>query len=560
MRVPTQLLCRLVCLLLLAGIALASAAATADEDFAPIAAGPIFDKFGLTLQTGTRTEALGPFYYHQQTAHAKTWGVPPLFAITDSQSLDARDVAILPPLLSYHRYGTQSTLMITPLLTFYGGDYQNDVTRQRTMFFPFYFRQKSSNPDLRYLGIFPFYGTVKGIFQRTEARWVMAPLFIESWKRDVHTKNYLYPIFHTRTGNGLTGWQFWPFYGTESKVPTTRTNDFGDVRVIPGFEKRFALWPMFFWEDIATGTTNATTYRGYWPAYTALKSPQVEATTAFFSLYSHTEDRAQKYEQWGFPWPIWLIARGEGKHVTRFIPFYNYGSNNIIQSRAYLWPGYVQRTLDTGPALITRTRVMLYLWSEVKEEIKETHEVRRRQNAWPFMTRMKYYDGSTRLQVFAPLEPMLPSNETVERVFSPLWSVWRSQYNATNGASSQSLLWNLYRHDSTADLKRWSLLYGLFQGRQTKDEKRLRLFFIPLKPRGAPVYSDFATLVANAGNPAVVPSRKSSPPPAPSAVKRSAPSSFLRGSALGTRGATLLLPPSSPQAAPVPTQVAQALP
>ena len=66
MRVPTQLLCRLACLLLLAGGALAAAAATADEDFAPIAAGPIFDKFGLTLQTGTRTEALGPYVFEHR--------------------------------------------------------------------------------------------------------------------------------------------------------------------------------------------------------------------------------------------------------------------------------------------------------------------------------------------------------------------------------------------------------------------------------------------------------------------------------------------------------------
>jgi len=553
MRALLQSLCRLACLLALAGAAVAQT--LPESEFADIAAGPIFDKFGLTLQTGTRTEALGPFYYHQETERATTWGIPPLFAITDSPYYDARDVAILPPLLSYHRYGTQSALMITPLLTFYGGDYQNDVTRQRTMFFPFYFRQKSSNPDLRYTAVFPFYGTVKGIFQRTQAHWVMAPLFIESWKRDVHTKNYLYPIFHTRTGNGLTGWQFWPFYGTESKVPTTRTNDFGEVRIIPGYEKRFALWPMFFWEDIAMGTTNASTYRSYWPAYTKLDSPQVVGTTAFFSLYSHTVNHAQKYEQWGFPWPIWVKARGEGKHVTRFIPFYNYGSNNLIVSRSYLWPGYTTRTLDTGPALITRTRVMLYLWSEVKEEIKETGEMRRRQNAWPFMTRMKYYDGSTRLQVFAPLEPMLPANETIERVFSPLWSVYRAQYNATNGAASQSLFWNLYRHDATAEMKRWSLLYGLFQGRQTKDEETLRIFFIPIKQRRDPALAGRCTIPPNRGNAAAL----WQPFIAPTAASPTRLTST-RKPERPTHGATLLMPQRTARASAPPPQLAEVQP
>ena len=475
-----------------------------DDGFAPIAAGPLFDRFPLTLLPGTRTEAFGPFYYRVETPKATIVGVPPFFSIVDSPYHDARDVAILPPLLSYHRYGTQYTLMVTPLLNFFGGNYQNEVTRDRTLLFPFYFRQKSNNPDLRYVAVFPVYGTVKGIFQRTKARWIMAPIFVESWKRDVHTRNFLYPIFHLREGNGLKGWQFWPFAGAETKSLTQRTNDFGEVIPVPGHEKLFIMWPFYFREELGLGTSNRASFRGYWPAYTALKSEARNTYSAFFSLYSYTDDRVQKYRQWGFPWPIWVKARGEGKHITRIIPFYNYGSNNLIVSRSYMWPAYIKRTLDTGPALVTRTRVMLYLWSEVKEEVKATGEIRRRQNSWPLFTRQEDAEGSYRLQVFAPLEPMLPAGEVVERVFSPLWSVWRSQYNATNHAASESFLWNLYRHDRTPDLTRWSLLWGLFQGRQTKDQETLRVFFIPITQRRDPALAGRCSLPANQGNAAAV--------------------------------------------------------
>lgn len=506
-------LCRLALLL---GLATGARAQAVDEaEFAPLALGPLYDRFAMTLLPGTRTEALGPFYYRLESPLGTIWGVPPLFAITDSPYYDTRRVSILPPLISYHRFGTQTTLMITPLLAFYGGENQDEVFRRRTMFFPVYFAQASNDPDLRYRAVFPFYGRVKGIFQRTEARWIMAPLFIESWKRDVHTRNYVYPFFHLRTGDGLTGWQFWPFYGTESKSLTQRTNDFGEVRDVPGFEKRFVLWPLFFNERTGLGTTNLGTFKAAWPFYSVLKTPAADSRTVLLPLFSHTKHREQRYEQWGFPWPIWVIARGEGKHITRFIPLYNYGSNNLIVSRSYLWPAYMTRTLDTGPALVTRTRVGLYLWSEVAEEVKATGEMRRRQSAWPFLTRQKDFHGSTRLQVFAPLEPMLPANEVVERVFSPLWSVYRAQYNATNGAASQSVLWNLYRHDRRPGFKRWSFLWGCFQGRQTADTEELRIFYIPVRQPRDPNHVAGASLPPNRGNAAALWTsiRVQAPPP-----------------------------------------------
>ncbi len=43
-------------------------------------AGPLFSRFALTLDSGSRTEAVGPFFYSQQKDSEKTWGVPPLFS------------------------------------------------------------------------------------------------------------------------------------------------------------------------------------------------------------------------------------------------------------------------------------------------------------------------------------------------------------------------------------------------------------------------------------------------------------------------------------------------
>jgi hypothetical protein len=81
------------------------------------------------------------------------------------------------------------------------------------------------------------------------------------------------------------------------------------------------------------------------------------------------------------------------------------------------------------------------------------------------------------LQVLALVEPALNDQRGVERNWSPLWSLWRAQNNATNGCQSRSLLWNLYRSDRTPTTKKSSLLFGLFQYMHDGGTDRLRIFY-----------------------------------------------------------------------------------
>ena len=91
------------------------------------------------------------------------------------------------------------------------------------------------------------------------------------------------------------------------------------------------------------------------------------------------------------------------------------------------------------------------------------------------------HDGSERLQILAPLEPILRENTGVERLYSPIWSIWRSEKNAKTGAYSESFLWNLYRREENKKEKKVTFLFGLFQYRAGEDGKHLRLFYIPVK-------------------------------------------------------------------------------
>ena len=108
----------------------------------------------------------------------------------------------------------------------------------------------------------------------------------------------------------------------------------------------------------------------------------------------------------------------------------------------------------------------------------------------PLFTWHRDFNGNRRLQILAPIEPVLPGSSGVERNWSPLWSLWRAEDNPGTGAASRSLLWNLYRYDTKPGAKKCSLLFGLFQYQSNAESKKLRLLYIPLvkthQPAGHP--------------------------------------------------------------------------
>jgi hypothetical protein len=133
-----------------------------------------------------------------------------------------------------------------------------------------------------------------------------------------------------------------------------------------------------------------------------------------------------------------------------------------------------------------RTRILFYLFSNVTEKNIETGAERKRVDFWPLFTWHHDFNGSSRLQILALVESALPNNPGVERNWSPLWSLWRSENNPQAGAASQSFLWNLYRRDTTPGAKKCSLLFGFFQYQSDSEMKKLRLFYVPALQWHAP--------------------------------------------------------------------------
>jgi hypothetical protein len=328
----------------------------------------------------------------------------------------------------------------------------------------------------------------------------MFPIYSQTRKKDVITDNYLFPIGHVRNGIGLHGWAVWPLVGSEHKVPTLSTNGFGDVSVVAGHDYFFLLWPLYIQQDNGIGTDVPESvrvktlsskmgfgkrdfdvpdkFRASIPLFVASRSPQFDSTTVLWPLFTYIDQREKKYREWQVPWPIIVFARGEGKTTSRVFPLFSQSHNDTLESDSYLWPIYTYHRTHADPLDMHRTRVVVYLYSDMVEKNTKTGASKRRLDMWPFFTWRRDFDGNERLQVFAPIEPAVPNNRGVERNWSPLWSLWRAENNPKSGATSHSLLWNLYRDEAAPAHKKVSLLFGLFQYQYDGQTKRTKLFYL----------------------------------------------------------------------------------
>jgi hypothetical protein len=449
----------------------------------PIHAGSLFDKFDLTLKLGTRTEAVGPFYYAEDVEESHTWAVPPLMAHTSDRGTDSEEFTFVYPLMSYIRYGEQYRWHLFQLLSWAGGPSQTETERKRFTFFPFYFQQRSSDPTQNYTAIGPFYGHLQNRLFRDEIEYVMFPLYSRTRKRDVVTRNYVYPIFHLREGDALKvgkSGRYWVMSLGSDHAHKWFRRYRGGRRSQPLV--CFVADHFSAYNNI--GTENLSWQHGVLPLYSLERSEARDSTTILWPFFSKIDDRGRGYREWQVPWPFLDFARGEAKTINRVWPVWGRAEGTNLTTGFLLWPLYRYNHLESPPLDRVRKRVLLFLYSDTRERNTELGTERRRVDFLPFFSHRRDANGNTRLQILAVLEPFFPANESIERQYSHLWSLWRSEKNRETGASSQSFLWNLYRHQTTADSKRVSLLFGLYQYRRDKNVRQARLFhFLPIGGR-----------------------------------------------------------------------------
>jgi hypothetical protein len=432
------------------------------------------------LSLSVDRDSYGPFFYRQTNEMGITWGVPPLMSHGFDEVTDFDEWDFLYPFVTLDRFGEEYRFQIIQLFSFSGGDTQSDTNVHRFTLFPFYFQQRSKIPGLNYTALLPLGGRIKGRFFRDDIQFALFPIWAKTRKREVVTENYVYPVFHLRHGPGLKGWQFWPLYGQEHKEITYRTNIWDEVDTVPGHDQKFVLWPIYLNATTGIGTTNEVKQRAVLPLFSLTRSPNRDSSTYFWPFgYTRTVDREKKYTETDVPWPIIVFARGE-KYTTRVWPLFSHAHDATKESDFYLWPVYKFNRIHSDPLDRTRMRILFFLYSDIKEQNTETGRSFRRKDFWPLFTSRTDFEGNHRLQILSILEPVLPNSKSIERNYSPLWSLWRSERTEHGEAVDQSLLWDLYRRRVTPESKKISLLFGLFKYQSTPNGKPWRVLGMPL--------------------------------------------------------------------------------
>jgi hypothetical protein len=447
--------------------------------------GPAYSRFALTLASGWREEGAGPFYYSQETDGQEQWAVPPLFCRTRTPGVDWSEWEFLYPVVDYRRFGPEYRLQFAELLSFSGGNTQKAEEARRATLFPLYFLQRASDTNLNYTAIVPFYGHLKNRLFHDEIDFILFPLYSETRKKDIVIDNYLYPIFDVRHGDQLTGWQVWPLAGAVHKSPTRRTNSLDEVVTVGGYDKDFVLWPFYFDTRLDLGTTNPAISHTFAPFYSQTRSPLRDSTSYGWPFgYNVIDDRENHCTERDLLWPLFVRAHGS-KEEARCFPFYSRARTKTLESDFYAWPIYKLNRLQTPSLERRRTRIVFFLYSDTVERYTETGRSKRRVDFWPFYTYHRDADGNRQWQALAVLEPFFPNNRTIRREYSQLYSFWRAEQNGGTGASSQSLFWNLYRREKTAESRKTSLFFGLFQYQSTPEGGNWRVCHIDLGKKTA---------------------------------------------------------------------------
>ena len=165
--------------------------------------------------------------------------------------------------------------------------------------------------------------------------------------------------------------------------------------------------------------------------------------------------------------------------MNRIFPLFSFAHTPTASSEFVAWPIYKKNAFKTELVERERTRWMLFFYSDVIQKSLATGKTFRRRDFWPFYTWRQEMDGRSRLQVLAVVEPFVPENRRVERVYSPVYAFWRAERNPVTGHSSESLLWNLYRSDEKPGARKVSMLFGLIRYERSPEGKSWKVFGVP---------------------------------------------------------------------------------
>lgn len=403
--------------------------------------GPFFGEYE-DVHGNHRVRYLGPVGDHKTHPDGdQVRAVRPFYHMGYQASGDFRRTEYLWP-VAVRRTRAESSYTRVLLNFYWNWDKDDPASAWRLWLLPFYFQGRSHSGE-SYAAFFPIYGTIREFFFWDRISFAVWPLWVESWKKDIHAKTLLWPFFSQTEGPGIRRFRIFPFYGFNEHEGLGR--------------KSFYLWPFLTTVRYTLPGSSGTGWILF-PLTGHLKLTDQETWWLLPPLFRFS--RGEEQNRIFGPWPIFQKEEGE---VDKFylLPLYGHKRHAGVDKWLFFWPlGQAERSVRP---LETREKFrffpLLQYFTETPHPDFPTETGRTSYlKFWPLFQRYTEQDGDLReLRVF-DFNPI--RGGPVDRSYAPFWQIYsRSQ---VRDQVDTEILWGLYRSAQRGEDYRYRSLFPFF--------------------------------------------------------------------------------------------------
>lgn len=460
-----------LCLVVWAGVACLSSAA-------PVHDYGCFGSAGEDLQHRDYVRALGPIVeWSGQGDEPAMRAVRPFFAHEENARTGRDELDILWPVGTIRHWRNETDWRFLTAI-YHDPDSADPASEYRFWILPIFALGRGKAGD-DYGAVFPLGGRIDNWFGRDRVEFALFPLYWHSELNSLRTDHWLWPFISRTTGNDVSRFRVFPFYGRSEKKGEGAS--------------KFILWP--FWTSSRYDRPKSKG-GGFmlFPIYGHSKTEAGETWMFIPPFIRHSTGKTGTENV--YLWPF--VQTAKTKHEDKFYVWPLYGRRTTPDEtrRFWLWPIVSQRQEQHAAADMRSFRFFPFVYSESdRGTAPVTNVTHRFVSVWPLVSYDRTKDERKRVRI----PDLWPFRNTppIERNLAPLWTVYH--YERTPMGRENKVLWGMarwgvetngmsygsvfplvsWKRDSKADSERdWEFLKGMLGYERNESGKTWRALYL----------------------------------------------------------------------------------
>lgn len=399
-----------------------------------------------TIDEKKRLNFLGPFAEEAHFCSNKSYGtVRPFWIQFSDDNLGTKDTHILYPLINVRESPELERWNFLNILEWSRVCVGERNVDQYVRILPLYVLRRTGNPETSYEGLFPLGGSIRN-FWGVCATWSWFPFYVRIDRGDVSRHGLLFPFIRWQEGPGAGGGALWPIVGYFYKENSYRSSYF--------------LWPLIYRQEEDLDQPIPSIKYGFLPFYAYHNSKDKCSQAVLWPFFKHIESYKPRYTEFHFPWPLFVQARGENHYINRWVPVYSHSVINDVEKKWFMWPLVRQKTWKESNLRIDQQQFCFFLiWTQRQYRADcPSAPVAQKTHLWPVYSYWDNASGQKQFQLFSPFEPLFPTNRVVQRLYTPIFALYRFRQDMP-GYTRHSFLFDLVSLERTPERSQFNLAF-----------------------------------------------------------------------------------------------------